>query len=201
MEHKITSKWDRDWCNGIQDRLIVAAQLTDCGISINSTHPLQSKQLPPTEKNKKNTTLNRIINQGGEDGMGADFIMKCIGSSKEIKVLIRWFTDPNIFIKDTLDSNLLPMYTNAIVLFVNKPRETKSGKVERYHVISFDFIKNKGWVWRPATYKDNTNRLILMNKKGKHILPQNLTQYSIKGENGIFEKNENIWNFLKTLFQ
>ncbi|MFA5652424.1 MAG: hypothetical protein WC933_03600 [Candidatus Paceibacterota bacterium] len=199
METKKLSKLDKDWKNGLQDRLSVISQLIKNGIYFEPVHPCL-KLLTAAEKKDLNSVLNRILDRGRDDGMGLDADMSFNGHSEKIRVLFRWFSDPDIFIKETQNRDLLSSYDRAILIFLNNPRKDKNKEVKYYNILTFDWIKKQGWVWVLPNRKKNANRLILMDKKGKSIPAKTLTQYPINGGKSIFGKSKSIWDSLKGVF-
>jgi len=126
------SKFDDDLRFGMENRLEVSAQLSKNGIYLMPVHPtLDLSGYLNFSKKEKNIIINRLMDTGTENGMGLDFELFTKGKTEKIRTLIRWFSDPDVYIKNASDANILPCYSEAIILYTNIPlKDKKASSIE-----------------------------------------------------------------------
>ena len=189
-----------DLKSAMENRLEIAAQLSKNGLYFSPVHPtLDLSNYHIQNKEKRNTIINRVVDMGRRDGMGLDFLCSFNGHTEKKRIIIRTFSDPDIYVKNTSDGDIIPCYSNAILLYVNRPLEDKDGLVHWYRILDFPFIERQGWHWVKSKVKNNTNRLVLYNKN-KPIRPSSFHRYSIEGSKDLFNPIPDVWDAIKQLF-
>ncbi len=197
MEKK-KNKLQRDLETGFTHRWISAANINkkfSGGVELLPVHP-HLKGLTPVQKREYNTVYNRFIDSGDGQGMGLDFELSCEASTKKVRVLIRWFDDPDIYLKDSGERDLAKHYDKAVLLILNRPVH---GQTTHYKLLPLSGIYKLGYEWRKADRLNNSNRLILTNFNGQSIKPGSLHAIPVEGAKRIFGADLDIWTALKNL--
>lgn len=184
----------RDVKEGWKRRLSLGSFLNGNGensILLLPVHPYLTN-LTPKERLNFNTVYNRLVSSMNGKNMGLDFDLTSNKSIKKTRVIIRWNTDPDIFIKDVSERDLQVHYKDAILLITDKPN--KAGKIKYYRIFPFSYFEKMGWMWVEA---NNENRIRLYTKSGKIIKPSHITLYPVDGGISIFDSTPSIWKALE----
>lgn len=195
----MASKLKEDVETGRQDRLTAVSQLNKYGLYFEPIHPLLPN-FPLSEARKNNLILNRISNLKNNQEMGLDYFCHCEGFAEKKYCVIRWFSDSDIFVKNTKENKFIMQLQTATVTIVNNPRKNNDKKVTHFSVLTFEDIEKQGWVWI-AGRKGNKNRLVLNNRQGHVITPSDLGRYPLEGETVLFGEKRCFWETMKTLWK
>lgn len=192
------NKFDRDLETGWRLRLDVAdfinAKLPTV-VRLTPVHPYLNT-LTPQQKSNSNTVFNRLVDSRNGHNMGLDFELTCYETSKKTRVLIRWFDDPDIYLKDSFFRDLAEHYDQALILLVSKP---VNHKIFHYCVIPISTIKKAGYQWKRTDRDGNKNRLGLYSSSGKLLTPSDFTGNPVNGGYSLFGDTPDIWTALKNL--
>ena len=195
-------KIQKDLITSWENRLEAAAQSSKNGIYIYPVHPhLEITEEAIKSARLRNTLVNRIVELQSTQEMGLDMEIAYKGYPEKKRLIWRWFSDPDIFIKDTKEKDILRAYKNAIFIFSNMPLKDKDKKLKWFHLLPFYFIEQQGWTWLLRGTEGNKNRLVLVDRKGAIVSPQKLTKHNIEGGVDIFGNFPNFQNALKKLWK
>ncbi len=190
---------------GYKARLYVSGIIADWDIKLTPVHP-HLKEIPPHKRKECNTIMNRLQNFNLDEAMGLDYLLECGRNKNKILIIIRWFSDANIFIKDVSGlENLLSAYQNAYFLYL--PQPTRKGKhdvdttfynLSHYHLQSFSFFQRNGRRWEKQENKHNKNRWVLYMRNS---MPEPIPKaFPANGSNDrLFEKIPSLQSSLKNL--
>ncbi|MFW6326750.1 MAG: hypothetical protein ACOC2F_00400 [Bacteroidota bacterium] len=190
------NKFDRDLEIGWKFRLWVADFINGrlpTSVRLTPVHPYLNS-LSVWQKSNSNTVFNRLVDSRNGHNMGLDFDLTCYETHKKTRIIIRWFNDPDIYLKDSFFHDLSAHYDQALILLVDKPINFK---IQRYQIIPIHSIKKIGYQWKKTGRKGNKNRLGLYSLSGNLLTPSDFTGNPVNGGYSLFGSTPNIWDALK----
>lgn len=153
-----------------------------------------------------NLFLNRFQNLSVDDNLGLDYVFKN-EHNKAILIGIRFFDDPDIFIKKPTDSDLNEFVSkikhNYFFLFTRRPRKKENYTILHYEIMQLQYILDD-LKFTPylRTSKGNKNRIIFQ-KRNMVLTPKKLMIHSVNGEVYDFfsKKEETLFEKLQNLLK
>ena len=133
------------------------------------------------EKADKNKPPNRTSGVGEDEAMGLDCKLINSQSDRQVFIILRWFSDSQVFYK--LPGKKGPEYMDDIAnywfLYTNDPAK----ELKFYFLKKNSSWKDDGNYWRLSDSEGNENRVVLYNQFHHPVSPGNLPYIDVKTGN------------------
>lgn len=187
-------------------RKAVTAQLSKNGVHLRARHKFRKFQ-KGYNATRNNTNLKRTLETDGESGMGYDYVLEVEGCTRSIYLLIRWYKDRDVYIKESRTGDLIENFKNEDIwfLFLEYPldKDLNIIPIKSFRFKSFDEMMNEHGNWVQTSDTDgNRNRRSLFSG-GERVRPTEFKGTPLrgmkKGVDWFYETQPDFWTTAKAL--